>query len=76
MNRESKPTILLTGATANLGSSMAADLQRDYVVIGLDRPGKDAEQKASIPLIARWTWARRSHASQRARARKRTINGS
>ncbi|MBI5278137.1 MAG: NAD-dependent epimerase/dehydratase family protein [Burkholderiales bacterium] len=47
MSPATKPIVLLTGAAGDLGSALAGNLQRDYIVVGLDRPGK----KAFIPLI-------------------------
>jgi len=47
MSPATKPIVLLTGAAGDLGSALAGNLQRDYTVVGLDRPG----QKASVPLI-------------------------
>lgn len=36
-----KPLVLITGATGNIGSSLAAALQDRYFVVGLDRTGGD-----------------------------------
>lgn len=44
---EGKPVVLITGASGDLGSTLAEALAYDYTVIGLDRAGK----KASIPLL-------------------------
>lgn len=46
-NSDEKPIVLITGAAGNIGSSLAELLAGDYCVIGLDRPGMEAE----FPLI-------------------------
>lgn len=38
-----KPIVVITGATGNLGRSLAADLGRDYRIVGLDRTPEDAD---------------------------------
>ena len=45
---DGKPIVLITGAAGNIGTSLAAELERDYRVVGIDRPG----EKAGFPLIA------------------------
>jgi nucleoside-diphosphate-sugar epimerase len=36
MNRDVRPIVLITGATGNIGRSLAAALDRDYSIVGLD----------------------------------------
>lgn len=43
-----KPVVLITGAAGDIGSTLARALAREYMVVGIDRPGK----KADIPLVA------------------------
>jgi len=38
-----RPIVVITGATGNLGRSLAADLGRNYQIVGLDRAPDDAE---------------------------------
>jgi nucleoside-diphosphate-sugar epimerase/uncharacterized membrane protein len=42
-----KPIVLITGAAGDIGSTLARALQRDHTVVGLDRPGAQAD----FPLI-------------------------
>ena len=42
-----KPIVLITGAAGNIGTSLAEVLEDDYQVVGLDRPGTNAD----FPLI-------------------------
>jgi nucleoside-diphosphate-sugar epimerase len=42
-SENNKPVVLLTGASGNLGSSIAAILSDDYEVIGIDREAGDAD---------------------------------
>jgi nucleoside-diphosphate-sugar epimerase len=45
---DGKPIVLITGAAGNIGSTLARILADDYRVVGLDRPGTEAD----FPLIA------------------------
>lgn len=47
MANADKPVVLITGAAGDIGSTLSRALVDDYRVIGLDRPGKDAE----VPII-------------------------
>jgi NAD(P)-dependent dehydrogenase (short-subunit alcohol dehydrogenase family) len=38
-----KPIVLITGAAGNIGRSMATKLADDYQIVGLDRPGSNAD---------------------------------
>lgn len=42
-NTDSRPIVLITGATGNLGRSLARALARDYRIAGLDRSAKGAD---------------------------------
>ncbi|MGI8705535.1 MAG: NAD-dependent epimerase/dehydratase family protein [Sphingomicrobium sp.] len=44
---DSRPIVLITGAAGNIGTSLAEVLTKDYRVVGLDRPGTEAD----FPLI-------------------------
>ena len=44
---EEKPIVLITGAAGNIGTSLAEFLAGDYRVVGLDRPGSEAD----FPLV-------------------------
>ena len=44
---KSKPIVLITGAAGNIGTSLAGTLDGTYDIVGLDRPGSEAE----FPLI-------------------------
>ena len=48
MNVAERPIVLITGATGNLGRSLAEALGRDYQVIGLDRTPEDV----GFPVLA------------------------
>ncbi len=41
--RAGLPLVLITGAAGNLGGSLAADLERDYRIVGLDRDAGTAD---------------------------------
>ncbi|MBA3511025.1 NAD-dependent epimerase/dehydratase family protein [Sphingomonas sp.] len=45
--KSGKPIVLITGAAGNIGTSLAKVLADDYRVVGVDRPGSEAE----FPLI-------------------------
>ena len=47
MSQGDKPIVLITGASGNIGRSLAAALSDTYTIIGLDRPG----EKADFPLF-------------------------
>jgi nucleoside-diphosphate-sugar epimerase len=42
-----KPLVVISGAAGHIGSTLAAALDHDYEVVGMDLPGKTA----SFPLI-------------------------
>lgn len=42
-----KPIVLITGAAGDIGSRLAKALSRDYRIVGMDRPGRQAD----IPLL-------------------------
>lgn len=46
-NSDAKPIVLITGAAGNIGTSLSKVLSDSYRVVGLDRPGRNAE----FPLI-------------------------
>lgn len=48
MGEAAKPVVIITGASGNIGRSLAEELRRDYQVIGVDRSSKDGD----IPVIA------------------------
>ena len=43
-----KPLVVITGATGNIGRSLAEELRRDYRIVGLDRTPEEAD----FPVIA------------------------
>jgi nucleoside-diphosphate-sugar epimerase len=47
MSRQDNPIVLITGAAGNIGRSLAGALSDAYRVVGLDRPGMEAD----FPLI-------------------------
>jgi nucleoside-diphosphate-sugar epimerase len=48
MAAHAKPIVLITGAAGNIGTSLAAALQDDYRIVGMDREGRTA----AFPLVA------------------------
>lgn len=48
MPKTAKPIVLITGAAGNIGRSLAGALADRYRIVGLDRPGKQAD----FPVIA------------------------
>lgn len=48
MPEAARPIVLITGAAGNIGRSLAAALGDAYTIVGLDRPGSNAD----FPLIA------------------------
>ena len=44
---DAKPIVLITGAAGDIGSRLVKALSRDYRVVGMDRPGR----QANVPLL-------------------------
>ena len=48
MHHKNKPIVILTGSAGNVGTALGKALQRDYHVIGCDRPGTNCDIEMDI----------------------------
>ena len=47
MGGDAKPIVLITGAAGSIGTALAAALEADFQVVGMDRAGR----RAAFPLV-------------------------